>query len=60
MKQVVKNAKVLSEKLKEYKFKLISGGTENHLILIDVVNNENGVTVKQSWFAEVRIGWNCN
>ncbi|AEV69485.1 MULTISPECIES: serine hydroxymethyltransferase [Acetivibrio] len=52
-KQVVKNAKVLSEKLKEYKFKLISGGTENHLILIDVVNNENGVTVKNaSWFAE--------
>lgn len=51
--QVVKNAKALSEKLKEYKFKLISEGTENHLILIDVINNKNGISVKSaSWFAE--------
>ncbi|ADL50800.1 serine hydroxymethyltransferase [Clostridium cellulovorans] len=51
--QVVKNAKVLSEKLKEYNFKLISDGTENHLILLDVINNKNGISVKNaSWFAE--------
>ena len=34
--QIVKNAKFLAEKLKERGFDLISGGTENHLILINV------------------------
>jgi len=37
-KQIVKNAKALSEKLLEYGFKLSSGGTDNHLILIDLRN----------------------
>jgi len=36
--QVVKNAKVLGEELKKYGFNLISGGTDNHLILIDLRN----------------------
>jgi glycine hydroxymethyltransferase len=35
-KQVVKNAKRLAEKLLEYGFDLASGGTDNHLILIDL------------------------
>ncbi|MBA7635845.1 Serine hydroxymethyltransferase [subsurface metagenome] len=35
-KQIVKNAKALAEKLLEYGFKLVSGGTDNHLILIDL------------------------
>ena len=35
-RQVVDNAKHLSNKLKEYWFKIISGWTDNHLILIDV------------------------
>jgi glycine hydroxymethyltransferase len=35
-KQIVKNAKVLSEALLEKGFKLFSGGTDNHLILIDL------------------------
>jgi glycine hydroxymethyltransferase len=35
---VVKNAKALAEALKEYGFKLVSGGTDNHLILIDLQN----------------------
>ncbi len=34
--QIVKNAKALAEHLTGYGFKLISGGTENHLILMDV------------------------
>jgi len=33
--QIVKNAKRLAAKLLEYGFTLVSGGTENHLILID-------------------------
>ncbi|MHC4677170.1 MAG: serine hydroxymethyltransferase [Planctomycetota bacterium] len=37
-KQIVKNAKALAEKLLEYGFKLMSGGTDNHLILIDLRN----------------------
>lgn len=35
-KQVVKNARVLAEMLLEQGFDLISGGTDNHLILIDL------------------------
>jgi len=35
-KQIVKNAKRLAEKLMEYGFDLISGGTDNHLMLIDL------------------------
>lgn len=35
-KQIVENAKALAEKLLEYGFNLVSGGTDNHLILIDL------------------------
>jgi glycine hydroxymethyltransferase len=34
-KQVVKNAKVLAEELKKMGWKIISGGTDSHLILVD-------------------------
>ncbi|MFH1372016.1 MAG: serine hydroxymethyltransferase [Planctomycetota bacterium] len=37
-KQIVKNAKVMAEKLLESGFNLVSGGTDNHLILIDLRN----------------------
>ncbi|MFH1424833.1 MAG: serine hydroxymethyltransferase [archaeon] len=37
-KQVVKNAKHLAEKLMDFGFELITGGTDNHLILIDLTN----------------------
>lgn len=36
--QIVANAKRLAEKLMEYGFDLVSGGTDNHLILIDLRN----------------------
>jgi glycine hydroxymethyltransferase len=35
-KQVIKNAQVLAEMLLEQGFDLVSGGTDNHLILIDL------------------------
>jgi len=35
-KQIVKNARVLAEKLLENGFSLVSGGTDTHLILIDL------------------------
>lgn len=37
--QVIKNAKVLAEELINHKFRVISYGTDNHLILIDVFSS---------------------
>lgn len=37
-KQIVKNAKELAKELKSYNFNLVSGGTDKHLILIDLTN----------------------
>jgi glycine hydroxymethyltransferase len=37
-KQIVKNAKALAKYLMEYGFKLVTDGTDNHLILIDLRN----------------------
>jgi glycine hydroxymethyltransferase len=34
--QVLKNARTLAEKLLEHGFNLVSGGTDNHLILVDL------------------------
>ena len=44
--QVVSNAKSLAESLKQKGFNLISGGTDNHLILIDLRNK--GLTGKEA------------
>jgi len=38
VEQVVKNAKALSSKLMEYDFEIVSGGTDNHLMLVDLTN----------------------
>ncbi|MFC1801355.1 serine hydroxymethyltransferase [Nanoarchaeota archaeon] len=39
--QIVKNAKVLAETLMENGIKLVSDGTDNHLILIDLINTKS-------------------
>ncbi|WP_025725043.1 serine hydroxymethyltransferase [Acholeplasma granularum] len=39
--QVIKNAKVLSDTFKELGYKIISDGTDNHLVLIDVKGKLN-------------------
>jgi glycine hydroxymethyltransferase len=44
--QIIKNANSLAEKLTEYDFNLISGGTDNHLMLIDLTNKN--ITGKQA------------
>ncbi|MGM0420204.1 MAG: serine hydroxymethyltransferase [Bacillota bacterium] len=44
--QVVRNARTLGEKLQDYGMRLVSGGTDNHLILVDL-NNMN-VTGKEA------------
>jgi glycine hydroxymethyltransferase len=38
--QVVKNSKVFAEELQRYGFRLITGGTDNHLILIDLTTKK--------------------
>lgn len=45
-KQIIKNAKVLAEELMNRGFKLVSGGTDNHLMLVDLTNK--GVTGKEA------------
>jgi glycine hydroxymethyltransferase len=37
-KQVVLNGHTLAEKLKEFEFNLVTGGTDNHLLLVDLRN----------------------
>lgn len=44
--QIIKNAKALSAKLSEYGFDIVSGGTDNHLLLIDLTNKN--ITGKQA------------
>ena len=43
--QVIKNAAALAEQLKKEGFRLVSGGTDNHLMLVDVRNF--GITGKE-------------
>ncbi|MGL5634455.1 MAG: serine hydroxymethyltransferase [Sarcina sp.] len=46
--QVVKNAKALSEALEGHGFKIVSGGTDNHLMLVDLTNKDvTGKEVEQ-------------
>ena len=44
--QILDNAKALAEELKNQGLRLVSGGTDNHLILIDVFENGKGITGK--------------
>ncbi|MFO7311121.1 MAG: serine hydroxymethyltransferase [Bacillota bacterium] len=45
--QIVKNAQALAEALKARGFRLVSGGTDNHLMLVDV-KSSRGLTGKQA------------
>ena len=60
-KQVIKNAKVLAEELMNLGFKVISNGTDNHLMLVDVKSSV-GVTGKyaEKLLGEVYITCNKN
>ena len=58
--QIVKNAKVLAEELKKYGFNLISGGTENHLLLIDLRNKNITGADAQDLLESIGIAINKN
>ena len=56
--QVIKNAKTLAESLTRAGYRLISGGTDNHLVLVDV--GSKGVTGKVAEAALGRAGITVN
>ena len=58
-KQVVKNAAVLAEALKQRGFKLVTGGTKNHLILADVYSSF-GIDGHEAETALDRVGLTLN
>jgi glycine hydroxymethyltransferase len=57
-KQVIKNAKALSDKLIKYGFDVVSGGTDNHLMLIDISNK--GITGKDAEISLEKAGITVN
>lgn len=57
-KQVIKNAQALANKLISYDYKVISGGTDNHLMLIDLRNKN--ISGKAAEEALDSIGITCN
>ncbi len=58
--QIVKNAKVLADTLTEKGFRLVSGGTDNHLMLVDLTNFDVTGKEAEKRLDEVRITVNKN
>lgn len=57
--QVVKNAKVLAEALINEGFRIVSGGTDNHLVAVDV-KGPIGLTGKEAEETLDSVGITCN
>ena len=57
--QIVKNAKRLAEELQKRGFKLVTGGTSNHLILADI-HGSFGIDGKEAEIAMDKIGLTLN
>lgn len=57
--KIVENAKVLADTLKERGFKLVGDGTENHLILVNIIESY-GIDGKKFERALDKIGLNLN
>ncbi len=58
-KQVIKNSQVMAETLKAESFRLVSGGTDNHLCLVDVKSSLN-LSGKQAEKLLDEVGITCN
>ena len=59
-KQVVANAKVLADSLMAHGLRLISGGTDNHLVLVDVTSFGIGGKIAEKALDECGITVNMN
>ncbi len=59
-KQVIKNAQALANKLISLDYKVISGGTDNHLLLVDLRNKNISGKAAQETLDEVGITCNKN
>jgi len=59
-KQIVKNSRAMAEKLLEYGFELVSGGTDNHLILMDLRNKNIPGKKLAKALDRAKIVTNCN
>jgi glycine hydroxymethyltransferase len=57
-KQIIKNAQALAAKLVSLDFKIISGGTDNHLMLVDLRNKN--ITGKAAQETLDLVGITCN
>ena len=58
IKQVVKNCKALGGSLKEEGFRLVSGGSDNHLLLVDT--KVLGITGKEAEEILGKVNITCN
>ncbi|HAT73772.1 MAG: Serine hydroxymethyltransferase [Candidatus Moranbacteria bacterium GW2011_GWF2_36_839] len=57
--QTIKNAKILEQELKKYGFDICFGGTDNHMVLVDVWGSK-GVSGKEAQEALDEIGISLN
>jgi len=58
--QIVKNAQALSQTLLSHDFHLVTGGTDNHLLLIDLTNKEITGKIAEKALGEAGITVNKN
>jgi glycine hydroxymethyltransferase len=59
-KQVVKNAKALAEELQKRGWRVISGGTDSHLLLVDTWMGGKGISGKEAAVKLEKDGIICN
>lgn len=59
-KQVIQNAKVLAKALEKMGVRIVSGGTDNHLLLVDLTTKDITGKDASSWLDKARITVNKN
>lgn len=57
-KQIVKNSKIMADKLKEKSFRIVSGTTDNHMVLVDLTGKK--ITGKEAQILLDKVNITCN
>ena len=57
-KNVIKNAQAMSDEMQKLGYRVISGGTDNHLIVVDMTSQ--GVSGKEAEVAMEKVGISCS